>query len=89
MVQRYYVICLSDDDDFSLYRLGNNYIAPMFRTKTGAFNFIRKQYGNDKYYRRSLNEENATTVEVCRNKEARCYLHRFDIVPCDLKGDFA
>lgn len=86
MVQRYYVICLSDDKDFSLWRSDNG-IAPMFRTKTGAFNFIRKQYGNDKNYRRYLNEENATTVEVCENKEARYYLHRFDIVPCDLKGD--
>ena len=39
-----YTICHDEGDDFSLWRDDYTYVAPLFRTKTEAFNYIKKAF---------------------------------------------
>lgn len=76
-----YAICHDEGDDFRLWRDDYTYVAPLFRTKTEAFNYIKKEFPKYMIFKRRKNCENATNVTVHRKKDEG-FIYRCAIVPC-------
>ena len=53
-----YAICHDEGDDFRLWRDDYTYVAPLFRTKTEAFNYIKKEFPKYMIFKRRRNLQN-------------------------------
>ena len=76
-----YVICHDEDGDLRIWRDDYTGIVPLFRTKTAAFNHLKKVFGPDKTYKRRRVPLNETSGEVFRKGE-KGFCYRCAILTC-------
>ena len=77
-----YTICHDEGDDFRLWRDDETWIAPLFKTKAQALDYIKKSFGENVRYKSTyIDWDKTTCVEIFRQKE-KGFFYRCSIVPC-------